>query len=69
MYGTAFSNYGDNPPSVYGQTIQRIITNTGYTGSMLLIGGNFSNKIFFGATLGITQLDTQVNMNTSNRPI
>ena len=31
-YGTAFSNYGDNPPSVYGQTVQRIITNGGYTG-------------------------------------
>jgi hypothetical protein len=57
LYGTAFSNYGDNPPSVYGQTIQRIITNTGYTGEHAFsLGGNFSNKIFFGATLGITQL-------------
>jgi len=57
LYGTAFSNYGDNPPSVYGQTVQRIITNGGYTGEHAIsIGGNFSNKIFFGVTLGITQL-------------
>jgi hypothetical protein len=57
LYGTAFSNYGDNPPSVYGQTVQRIITNEGYTGEHAIsIGGNYSNKIFFGATFGITQL-------------
>ena len=56
-YGTVFSNYGDNPPSVYGQNVQSIITNEGYTGEHAIsIGGNFSNKIFFGATLGITQL-------------
>lgn len=56
-YGTAFSNYGDNPPSVYGQSIQRIISYEGYTGEHAIsIGGNYSNKLFFGATLGISKL-------------
>jgi hypothetical protein len=56
-YGTVFSNYGDNPPSVYGQNIRRLVTNEGYTGEHALsIGGNYSNKIYFGATLGISRL-------------
>jgi hypothetical protein len=56
-YGTVFSNYGDNPPSVYGQTIRRLVYNEGYTGEHAFsIGGNYSNKIFFGATLGISRL-------------
>jgi len=56
-YGTAYSNYGDNPPSVYGQNIKRVVTNTGYTGEHAIsIGGNYSNTLFFGATLGITTL-------------
>lgn len=57
-YGTVFSNYGDNPPSVYGQNIRRLISYEGYTGEHALsIGGNYSNKIFFGATLGISKLN------------
>ncbi len=56
-YGTAFSNYGDNPPSKYGQSVNRLITNDGYTGEHAIsFGGNYSNKVFFGATLGISQL-------------
>ena len=56
-YGTVFSNYGDNPPSVYGQNIRRLISYEGYTAEHALsIGGNYSNKIFFGATLGINKL-------------
>ena len=56
-YGTVFSNYGDNPPSVYGQTIRRLVSNEGYTGEHAFsIGGNYANKIYFGATLGITRL-------------
>lgn len=56
-YGTVFSNYGDNPPSVYGQTIKRLISYEGYTGEHAIsLGGNYSNKIFFGATLGISRL-------------
>jgi hypothetical protein len=57
-YGTVFSNYGDNPPSVYGQNIRRLVTQEGYTGEHALsIGGNYSNKLFFGATLGIHKLN------------
>ncbi|MCX6255507.1 MAG: hypothetical protein NTV31_13640 [Bacteroidia bacterium] len=56
-YSTVFSNYGDNPPSVYGQTIERHISYEGYTGEHAIsIGGNYSNKIFFGVTLGINKL-------------
>jgi hypothetical protein len=56
-YGTVFSNYGDNPTSVYGQTIRRLVSYEGYTGEHAIsIGGNYSNKIFFGATLGISRL-------------
>jgi hypothetical protein len=56
-YGTVFNNYGDNLSSTYGQNIRRIITNQGYTGEHAFsIGGNISNKIFFGATLGINRL-------------
>lgn len=56
-YGTVFSNYGDNPSSDYGQNIRRLITNQGYTGEhALTIGGNYSNKVYFGATLGISTI-------------
>ncbi len=56
-YGTVFSNYGDNPPSEYGQNVRRLITNEGYTGEHAIsIGGNYSNKIYFGATLGISRI-------------
>jgi len=56
-YGTVFSNYGENPPSRYGQTMRRLVTNDGYTGEHAIsIGGNYSNKIFFGATFGISTI-------------
>ena len=56
-YETVYSNYGDDPPSVYGQTIRRFISTDGYTGEHAIsFGGNYSNKIFFGATFGISQL-------------
>lgn len=56
-YGTAFSNYGDNPPSRYGQTISRLISNEGSIGEhSFSMGGNYSNKIYFGATIGISKL-------------
>ena len=57
QYGTVYSNYGDNPPSQYGQRMRRLISNSGYTGEHeLSIGGNYANKLYFGATLGITRL-------------
>jgi hypothetical protein len=56
-YGTVFSNYGDNPPSVYGQNIRRIVTEEGYTGEHAIsVGGNWSNKLYFGATFGINRI-------------
>jgi hypothetical protein len=57
FYETVYSNYGDNLPSVYGQTVRRLVSNSGYMGEHAIsIGGNYSNKIFFGATLGISTL-------------
>lgn len=57
QYGTVFSNYGDNPPSVYGQSIRRLVNYEGYTGEHAIsLGGNLSDKLFFGATLGISHL-------------
>ena len=56
-YGTVFSNYGDNPPSRYGQSVQRLISNEGFTGEHAIsFGGNYSDKVYFGATFGISQL-------------
>jgi long-subunit fatty acid transport protein len=57
QYGTVYSNYGDNPPSKYGQTVTRLISNEGYTGEHAFsVGGNYNNKLFFGGTIGITRL-------------
>lgn len=56
-YGSIFSNYGENTNSTYGQLIRRVIDNEGFSGEHALsIGGNFSNKIYFGATIGISGL-------------
>jgi len=57
-YGTVYSNYGDNPPSVYGQNIKRLISQEGYVGEHeISVGGNYSDKIYFGATLGISRIN------------
>jgi hypothetical protein len=56
-YGTVYSNYGDNPPSKYGQSVTRLISNDGFIGEHAIsFGGNYSNKFYFGATFGISQL-------------
>jgi len=56
-WGTVYSHYGDNPPSVYGQTMRRIIINEGNTGEhSLSVGGNYTDKLYFGATFAITHL-------------
>jgi hypothetical protein len=55
-YRTVFSN-SRNTSSTYGQTVNRLITNDGFTGEHAIsIGGNYSDKIYFGATFGISQL-------------
>jgi long-subunit fatty acid transport protein len=57
-YATVFSSYGDNTGSTYGQTIRRIITNEGYSGEHAFsIGSNYSNKYFFGATIGVSRIN------------
>ena len=57
-YGTVFSQYGDNTSSTYGQNIRRTITDDGYTGEhSFSVGANYSNKFYFGATLGISVLN------------
>ena len=57
IYGTIFSQYGDNTSSSYGQNIRRTITDDGYTGEHAFsIGGNYSNMFYFGGTLGISTL-------------
>jgi hypothetical protein len=56
-YGSILSNYGENTNSTYGQLIRRIIDNEGFTGEHAIsIGGNYSNKFYFGATIGINTL-------------
>jgi len=57
LYGTIFSHYGSETFSVYGQKIRREISNFGFTGEHAFsIGANYSNKYYFGATLGISTL-------------
>lgn len=61
-YGTVYSNYGDDAPSIYGQKMTRSYTTEGYTGEHALsIGGNYADKIIFGATLGISRLTYSSN--------
>ncbi|HRW84483.1 MAG TPA: hypothetical protein P5180_03550 [Bacteroidales bacterium] len=56
-YGTVYSDYGSFP-SVYGQTMLRLINNNGYTGEhSIALGGNFSNKLYFGLSLGIINVE------------
>jgi hypothetical protein len=56
-YGTVFSNYGDDVGSVYGQKIRNYGSFEGYTGEhAITIGGNYANRIIFGATFGINTI-------------
>jgi hypothetical protein len=56
-FATIFSNYGTSTNSTYGQTIKRVIQDEGYSGAhSLSIGGNLSNKLYFGATFNINKL-------------
>lgn len=58
QYASILSFYGENANNSYGQTIKRVITNDGYSAEHAIsVGGNFSNKFYFGATLGINKID------------
>lgn len=55
-YGTVYDNYGRNTTD-YSNQLTRIITNSGYTGEhSIAIGGNYSNRLYFGVSLAITRL-------------
>ena len=55
-YETVYSNYGDDWPS-YGQKMKRTIIYDGYIGEYAFsFGGNYLDKFYFGATLGINTL-------------
>jgi hypothetical protein len=57
QYASILSYYGENANNSYGQTINRVITNDGYSGEHAIsIGGNMSNIFYFGGTLGISKL-------------
>jgi hypothetical protein len=56
-YASIFSNYGASTNATYGQTIKRVIQNDGNIGyHAISVGGNLSNKFYFGATLNISVL-------------
>ena len=56
-YGTVFSNYGDDPSSVYGQRMKRSTIYDGYIGEYAFsMGGNYLDKIYWGVTLGINTM-------------
>jgi len=72
-YGTVYSNYGDNPPSIYGQNMKRTITYGGQIGEHAFsFGGNHSDKIYWGVTLGINVLRFSSNyehIETMSKPL
>ncbi|HBE41481.1 MAG TPA: hypothetical protein DDW27_09805 [Bacteroidales bacterium] len=56
-YGSIFWYYGDSAFADYGQTVRRLISTDGSTSDhSFAIGGNYSNKIYFGLTLGISRI-------------
>ena len=56
-YGSIFWYYGDSASADYGQTIRRLISTEGSTSEhSFSIGGNYSNKFFFGMTLGVSRI-------------
>ncbi|NLN31396.1 MAG: hypothetical protein GX158_09235, partial [Bacteroidales bacterium] len=57
QYGSIFEYYGDSDVADYGQTVRRLISNEGSTSDhSFSIGGNYSNKFYFGLTLGISNI-------------
>lgn len=66
-YGTVYTNY-EQYPATYDKNMSRVITNTGYTGEHAIsLGGNFSNKLYIGATLGITRLEYESTFQHSEK--
>jgi hypothetical protein len=56
-YASAFSNYGADANSTYGQDVRRIISSEGTNKEhSLSLAANFSDKIYLGFTLGISSV-------------
>ncbi len=56
-YGSIFWYYGDSAFADYGQTIRRLISTEGSTSEhSFAIGGNYSNKLYFGLTFGLSRI-------------
>ena len=58
-YASIFSFYGEQP-STYGQSLRRIITNSGTAGEhSFSLGSNFNNNLFAGVTLTYARFNYQ----------
>lgn len=56
-YGSIFEYYGDSAYADYGQTIRRLVSTEGSTSDhSFTIGGSYSNKLYFGITLGLSRI-------------
>ena len=56
-YGSIFCYFGDSAFADYGQTIKRFISKDGSTSEhSFAIGGNYSNKLYFGLTMGLSRI-------------
>ena len=56
-YASIFWYYGDSAFGDYGQTIRRLISTDGSTSEhSFSIGGNYSDKFYFGMTLGVSRI-------------
>lgn len=63
-YATIFSNYGNSTNSTYGQTIRRVISSRGHAGEHAIsLAGNYSDKLYFGATFGINTITSESRYN------
>ena len=56
-YASIFWYYGDSAFGDYGQTVRRLISTDGSTSEhSFSIGGNYSDKFYFGLTLGVSRI-------------
>jgi hypothetical protein len=56
QYASTFSYYGDEA-SQYGQSVERIISNSGHQGEhTIALGANIGDKLYIGASLGLAEI-------------
>jgi hypothetical protein len=57
QYGSIFSYYGEQGYT-YGQSVRRVIDNSGYTAEhTIALGANIGDMIYLGASIGLTSID------------